>query len=128
MNTSTITKSIINLELLREADKHRWHDWYYSAQNLRGEEDAVHVFLYYSKAGTSYATGKSHPAGYYVSVRPVLLTEYGEQYAVFDDRGRRYLLEEAPRFNRRKLEALHGTALETVASYVHEIAGVEVAA
>ncbi|GAA1053940.1 hypothetical protein [Dietzia natronolimnaea] len=113
---------------MRELDKHREHDWYYSAPSLQGEEDALHLYLYYSKAGTSYFTGKSHPAGYYVSVRPVLLTEYGEQYAVFDDRGRRYLLEEAPRFNRRKLEALHGTALDTVASYVHEIACVEVPA
>lgn len=126
--TTTTTRSTIKLELLREIDRHRDRDWYYSAPGLQGEEDAVHVYLYYSKAGTSYFTGKSHPAGFYVSVRPVLLTEYGEQYAVFDDRGRRYLLEEATRFNRRKLESLHGAALETVAEYVHGIAGIEVAA
>ncbi|MBM4646557.1 hypothetical protein GS464_29520 [Rhodococcus hoagii] len=125
MTTTLTQKSTIKLELLREKDSHRDHSWYFSAPGLEGSCDAVHLYLFHSKGGTSYYDGHRYEAGYYLSIRPVEITEYGEQFEMFDKRACKMFITESSRFNRRKLEALHDVALGAAAEYVHQLAGIE---
>lgn len=120
---ATTNKCIIKLDLLRQRDKYREFDWLFEAPGLQGASDAVHVYLSYSAGGRNYANGNLVRPGYYVSVRPVEVTDYGESYEVFDDRARKYMVAEASRFNRRKLEGLRDIAMTLVAGYVHQISG-----
>lgn len=82
-----------------------------------GNKALVEVEVYYNEGGPNFCTGNSETRGYYLSVTPREIQKSdtpGIQWKVSTAfSGVKDLMEPATRFNRRRLEALAATALES---------------
>lgn len=75
-------------------------------QESAGTEDRteMEVSLYYSKGGYNAFTGNANKRGLYLSFWPVARFEGGVSRTLFDDLGRRVLIEEMGRKSKKKGE------------------------
>jgi hypothetical protein len=62
------------------------------------------VSVYYTRGGYSFISGESSRRGFYVSLTPCKYDNMSFQYSAFS--GYKTLLEEASRFNKKKLQSL----------------------
>ena len=76
--------------------------------NPTDEVTHFRVSVTYSKGGINYFNYQNEPKGYWINVSPVKLEvkEYGSFWSTLLSKGFRHFVEEAPRFNKKKLDSL----------------------
>jgi hypothetical protein len=92
-------------------------DWYLP---INGKEfNNIKVKLYYDLGGMNYFSGSPKRRGFYISIQPVSKSETSESMTLLGkDSGGYVFVEEAKRFNRKRLLELVSIVPETAEPYV----------